>query len=264
MKRRFSTLQVYAFLFLVFLYGPVLLLPLFSFNDSTFAIFPLKGFTFKHYASMAANTSMLEALVNSLVLGAAVAIVSTAVALPTAIAFTRHRLKGTGSLMSMLMMPLIVPSIVFAVALLVILVRILHVQLSLVTVGAAHVMLCIPFSVMVLMARLEGLDKSLEEASRDLGETAWGTFRRVTLPLAMPAVVSSLLMCFITSFDEFVMAFFLSGTAPTLPVFLFGQLRFPTKLPGTLALGSIILVVSTVLVIVAELLRRRGAKPGEV
>ena len=108
------------------------------------------------------------------------------------------------------------------------------------------------------MSRLEGFDKSLEEASRDLGENGWMTFRRVTLPLAMPGVISSLLLSFIVSFDEFVLAFFLAGTDPTLPVFLFSQLRFPNKLPGTLALGSLILVGSAFLVVAAEMVRRRG------
>jgi spermidine/putrescine transport system permease protein len=154
--------------------------------------------------------------------------------------------------------PLVIPSIVFGVALLIILLRFLGVELSLWTVGASHVFICIPFAMTVLMSRLEGFDKSLEEASRDLGEGAWMTFVRVTLPLAMSGIISSLLLCFITSFDEFVLAFFLSGTQPTLPVYLFGQLRFPNKLPGMLALGSSILFVSALLVILAELLRRRG------
>ncbi len=258
MKRTVSPLLIYAIAFIVFLYGPVLLMPLFSFNDGIFAVFPLRGFTVRHYETMMANGSMLEALKDSIVLGIIVAVVATAIGLPTAIAFTRHKLPGGGVIGGLLMLPLVVPSIVFAVALLVILVRVAGIELSLWTVGAAHVFLCLPFSVMVLMARLEGFDKSLEEASRDLGENAWGTFRRVTLPLAWPGVLSSLLMCFITSFDEFVMAFFLSGTEPTLPVFLFSQLRFPNKLPGVLALGSIILFVSAVFVVAAEVLRRRG------
>jgi len=258
MDRKFSSLHLYALGFIVFLYGPVLLMPLFSFNDGIFAVFPLKGFTLRHYASMAANTSMLAALKDSLVVATIVSIVATAIGLPTAIAFTRYKLPGGGAIAGLLMLPLVVPSIVFAVALLVILVRVLEIELSLWTVGAAHVFLGLPFSVMVLMARLEGFDRSLDEASRDLGENAWGTFRRVTLPLAWPGVISSLLMCFIISFDEFVMAFFLSGTDPTLPVFLFSQLRFPNKLPGVLALGSLILFASAVLVVAAEVVRRRG------
>ena len=98
----------------------------------------------------------------------------------------------------------------------------------------------------VLASRLEGFDPSLEEASRDLGCGAWTTFWRLTFPLALPGVISSLLMGFIISFDEFVISFFLSGTETTLPVYLFSQLRFPNKLPGVLALGSLIAIVSII------------------
>jgi spermidine/putrescine transport system permease protein len=111
---------------------------------------------------------------------------------------------------------------------------------------------------LVLISRLEGFDRSLEEASSDLGETAWMTFWRVTLPLALPGVIASLIMSFTISFDEFVLAFFLSGTRTTLPVYLFSQLRFPQYLPRMLALGSSILALSAILVICAEMLRRRG------
>ncbi|PZQ99884.1 MAG: spermidine/putrescine ABC transporter [Cereibacter sphaeroides] len=267
MKPRLDLLPVYAVLFMVFLYGPMLLMPLFSFNDATFATFPLKGFTTRHYVDMAANTSMMAALRNSLVVGISVSVIATALAVPASLALTRHRVPGRGAILSFMMMPLVVPSIVLAVALLVIILRILDVPLSLVTVAAGHLMLCIPFAMTVLMARLEGFDRSLEEASGDLGATSWSTFRRVTLPLAAPAVISSLLLCFIISFDEFVISFFLTGTETTLPVFLFSQLRFPNRLPGTLALGSLILVVSAVLVVVAEVIRRRGVasdNPGDL
>lgn len=263
MKARFDLLPLYAVLFMVFLYGPMLLMPLFSFNDSTFATFPLKGFTVRHYAEMAANTSMLEALRNSVMVGLGVSITATAVAIPASLALTRYRVPGGGPILSFMMLPLVVPSIVLAVALLVIILNILDIPLSLWTVAAGHLMICIPFAMTVLMSRLEGFDRSLEEASRDLGASGWSTFRRVTLPLAAPAVISSLLLCFIISFDEFVIAFFLTGTETTLPVFLFSQLRFPNRLPGTLALGSLILVGSAVLVVLAEVLRRRGAAPAK-
>ena len=116
---------------------------------------------------------------------------------------------------------------------------------------------------LVLMSRLEGFDRSLEEVSTDLGENHWMTFWRVTFPLAVPGILASLLMSFTISFDEFVLAFFLSGTDPTLPVYLFSQLRFPQRLPSTLALGSTILFISTIVVILSEMLRQRGmaAKP---
>lgn len=260
-------LFVYAIGFMIFLYAPVLLMPVFSLNDSTFATFPLKGFTTRHYGEMLANTSMILSLKNSLMVGVLVSVAATAIGLPAAIALTRYRLPGGGPVLSTMMLPLVIPSIVISVALLVIILRFLHLDLSLWTVAAGHILLCIPFSMTVLMSRLEGFDKSLEEASRDLGENAWMTFLRVTLPLAMPGVVSSLLLCFITSFDEFVIAFFLTGTQNTLPVYLFSQLRFPNRLPGTLALGSVILVGSAILVVAAELLRKWGvqsSKPGDL
>ncbi|MDI7863129.1 ABC transporter permease [Rhizobiaceae bacterium n13] len=259
MKRRYSLLTIYAAFFLVFLYAPTVLLPLFSFNDNTFAVFPLKGFTLRHYEAMAGNIAMIDALINSLVVGTIASVLTTAMSIPLAIGLTRRLLPASGLVLSTIMLPLVVPSIVFAVAFLILLVRIMNIELSLLTITMAHIFLCLPFSVMVLMSRLDGLDPSLEEASSDLGETTLGTFRRITLPLIIPGVISSLLMCFITSFDEFVLAFFLSGTQPTLPVFLYGQLRFPNKLPSVLALGSLILVASTVLVVLSEFIRRRDS-----
>jgi len=262
MKSTERLLYLYAVLFMVFLYGPILLAPLFSFNDSIFATFPLKGFTFRHYAEMAGNTGLLQALRNSLVVASVSSLIATAVSVPAAIALTRYKLPGSGVILTAMSAPLIVPSIIFGVALLIIILRFLGLELSLWTIGASHVFISIPFAMTVLMSRLEGFDKSLEEASRDLGEGAWMTFLRVTLPLAMSGIVSSLLLCFVTSFDEFVLAFFLSGTETTLPVYLFGQLRFPNKLPGMLALGSTILLFSAVIVILAELMRRRGVQSG--
>ena len=135
----------------------------------------------------------------------------------------------------------------------------LGLSLSLFTVVLGHVLICIPYSVTVLISGFEGFDRSLEEASADLGETAFGTFRRVTLPMVAPAIISSLLVSFTISLDEFIMAFFLTGTEPTLPVYIWGQLRFAAKLPGVLALGTLLLVGSFVLLTIAEILRRRAA-----
>ncbi|WP_374312670.1 ABC transporter permease [Dongia sp.] len=258
MRKRFDFLPLYAVLFLVFLYGPVLLLPLFSFNDATYAVFPLKGFTLKAYQQMIHDPSLIASLKNSLMVAVGVSIVSTAFGLLAAMGVTRYKMPGQGPVMGGIMLPLVVPSIILSVALLVIVRQVFDIPLTLWTVGAGHVLLCVPFSMMVLMARLEGFDKSLEEASGDLGENGWMTFWRVTFPLALPGVVSSLLMSFTISLDEYVMAFFLSGLDQTLPIFLYGQLRFPQRLPMTLALGSTILVVSTIIVVFSEILRRRG------
>jgi len=123
-----------------------------------------------------------------------------------------------------------------------------------------HVLICVPYSVSVLISGFEGFDRSLEEASADLGETALGTFRRVTLPMVMPAIISSLLVSFTISLDEFIMAFFLTGTEATLPIYIWGQLRFAAKLPGVLALGTLLLFGSFILLTFAEILRRRAER----
>ena len=110
----------------------------------------------------------------------------------------------------------------------------------------------------MLVSRFEGFDKSLEEVSLDLGENGWMTFWRVTFPLALPGIVSSLLLSFMVSFDDFLIAYFLAGSDVTLPIYIWGQLRFPYKLPSVLALGALILLASTVLVVFAEWVRSRG------
>lgn len=265
MRPKIDAMTLYGLFFLFFLYAPVLLIPLFSFNDSTVATFPMKGFTLNGYRTMIADASLMNALKNSLVVGIGVSVVSTAFGLLAAMGATRYKLPGKGPVMGTIMLPLVVPSLILAIALLVIMRQVFDIPLTLWTVASGHILVCVPFSMLVLTSRLEGFDKGLEEASNDLGENAWMTFWRITFPIALPGIVASLLMCFTISFDEFVMAFFLSGTDQTLPIFLYSQLRFPQRLPPTLALGSSILAVSVVIVILSEWLRRRGvqtSKPG--
>jgi spermidine/putrescine transport system permease protein len=260
-ERRFGGLGVYALAYLAFLYGPVLLLPLFSFNDSIYITFPLKGFTLAWYRQMAENTQLVLALQASLKVAVAVAAVSTVLGLIAAKAVTRYRMPGKGPLVGFLMLPLVVPSIVLALGLLVVLRLALGFELSLLTVAAGHIMLCVPLAMLVMISRLEGFDRNLEEAAADLGLNPWQTFWRVTFPLSWPGIMASLLLCFSASFDEYVIAAFLTGNETTLPVFIFSQLRFPQKLPGVLALGSCILIGSILLVTLAEKLRRKGLQP---
>jgi spermidine/putrescine transport system permease protein len=250
-------LMVFAIAYLLFLYVPVLFLPIFSFNDSIFVAFPLKGFTTKWYEQMFADQDMLNALWASLEVGAVVSVISTILGLLGAKAVTRYRMPGQGAVTGLIMLPLFIPEIILGISLL-ILINGLNFQLSLVTVAIGHVMLCTPFAMAVLTSRLDGFDRSLEEASMDLGETPWMTFWRVTFPLAAPGIVSSLLLSFIVSFDEFLLSFFLSGLQPTLPVYIWSQLRFPNKLPGVLSLGALILISSCVLVFLAEWVRQLG------
>jgi spermidine/putrescine transport system permease protein len=250
-------LAVYAIAYLAFLYIPVLLLPLFSFNDSLFIAFPLTGFTTKWYAAMAADKAMRAALWNTLRVGAAASLISTILGLLAAKALTRGPFPGRSFLLGFASVSLFIPEIVIGIALLILLTS-LEIPLSLMSVIIGHVLICLPFAVFVLMSRFEGFDLSLEEASLDLGENGWMTFWRVTFPLVLPGIVSSLILTFIVSFDDFMIAFFLCGTDTTLPVYIFGELRFPYKLPNVLALGATILIASAALIALAEWVRRLG------
>lgn len=255
MNRPNRPLMIYAVVFLIILYVPVLFLPVFSFNDSIYVKFPLKGFTLQWYGELFAREPVWNALLNSLKVGGAVSVLSTAMGIFAAKAITRYRFPGRTPAVGFIMLPLVVPLIIFGVALLVLLSR-LGVPLSLYTVAMGHMIVCLPFSVATLIPRFEGFDKSIEEASADLGENAWWTFWRVTLPMVGPGVAASLILTFTVSFDEFIMAFFLSGTQPTLPMYIWGQLRFPKEFPSILALSSIIIAVSFTLVFIGQWINR--------
>ena len=260
--KRPGNAAAYAGLYLAFLYAPVLLLPLFSLNNSVFVAFPLSGFTLKWYAAMAGDPDMHLALANSIMVGIGAAVISTILALTIAPVLTRG-IPGQEIFNGFFNLPLFIPDIVIGISLLTLVTRI-AIPLSLTTVVLGHVVLCLPFCLGVLVSRYEGFDVSLEEASRDLGENAWMTFWRVTLPLILPAVAASLLLAFVVSFDDFLIAFFLCGSDTTLPVYIWGELRFPYKLPNVLALGSLILLLSSILIIAAEWLRRRGAPAPQI
>ncbi|WP_104018389.1 ABC transporter permease [Roseovarius nitratireducens] len=249
------SLRLYSLIFLFVLYVPVLFLPLFSFNDSIYVKFPLTGFTFEWYGELFEREPVWNALMNSLKVGISVSVLSTVMGIFAAKAITRYRFPGRGPAVGFIMLPLVVPLIIFGVALLVLFSR-MGVSLSLYTVAMGHLIVCLPFSVATLIPRFEGFDKSVEEASSDLGENAFWTFWRVTLPMVFPGVVASLILTFTVSFDEFIMAFFLSGSEPTLPMYIWGQLRFPKEFPSILALSSIIIAVSFLLIFISQWINR--------
>ncbi len=154
---------------------------------------------------------------------------------------------------------MVMPGIILAVGLLVLAIAV-GMPLSLWVIGISHVVFTVPFATLVVMARLEGFSKSIEESSLDLGVSAWMTFWRITFPLILPGMGASFLLTFTASFDEFLFALFLGGNKVTLPVYIWSQVRFPQTLPPVLALGAIIFMVSVVLIITAEWLRRMGGQ----
>jgi spermidine/putrescine transport system permease protein len=257
MSRKSYLWAGYTVLYIAALYAPVAFLIIFAFNDSTAIAFPLSGVTTRWFSVMANSPGLIDALVNSLKVSSAVAVISTVLGTVAAKALSRAALPGRPALMGMLTLPLLIPGIVMGIALLIV-AGAIGLQLSLVTIAIAHVVYTTPFAILIMLPRFEGFDRNLEEASRDLGEGLFFTFIRVVLPLAAPGIVSSLLLTFTVSLDEFVLTFFLAGNETTLPLYIWSQLRFPGKLPGVLALSACILCFSFFLVTLAEWVRRLG------
>ncbi|MEM9795710.1 MAG: ABC transporter permease [Pseudomonadota bacterium] len=251
-------LRVYTFLFLAFLYAPIILLPIFAFNDGTVIAFPLDGFTTKWFAELARNAELHAALINSLMVASAASVLSVVLGLAAARANIRYRFPGKAAAMGLIMVPLVLPEIIVATSLVIVIVQVLGWPLSLWTIVAAHTLICTPFTIAILNASFQALDPSIEEAAIDLGETRASTFRLVTLPLVMPGIIAALLISFTISLDEFIIAFFLTGTETTLPVYIWSLLRFPRLIPVVMALGTILVVVSIMILTLAEWNRRRG------
>ena len=257
-------LRIYFGVLLLFLYLPIALLALFSFNRGDVG-FPLEGFTTDWYARALSN----PALVTSLERSAVVAIVSSVIAVMLGVlasfALIRRRFPGKTAASALVFSPLVMPYLVFGISLLVLFAFVdevltettgFFIGLGLHSVVIGHVVVSLPYTILTILPLLERLSVDLEEASHDLGAGTWETFRRVTLPLLSPALVSAFLIAFTLSFDEFAIASFLTGNQPTWPVFLYGQLRVPSNLPQLLAVSSVILVASILIVLAAEIGRR--------
>ena len=248
-------LGIYIFGFLVVLYGPILLLPLFAFNDSSVIAFPLRGWTLEWFAAMARAEPLHQATWNSLRVAAATAVISTSLGALAARAVTRHDMPGRLAVLGALLTPIALPEILIGAGLLVTVIAV-GLELSLLTIIAGHVLICLPFSVIILRTAFNTLDPGLEAAAIDLGASRWAVLWTITLPLTLPGIIASVLVAFTISFDEFIIAFFLAGPDTTLPVYIWSQLRFPARIPSVMALGTLLLIVSLVLLATAETLRR--------
>ncbi|MCU0803139.1 MAG: ABC transporter permease [Rhodobacteraceae bacterium] len=255
-------LRIYAIAYLIFLYAPIILLPIFAFNDNKIIAFPLSGFTTEWFSEMWNDTALWRAFTNSMIISTSVATLSTLLGLFAARATTRFQFPAKAPIMGLVMLPLVLPEMILAMSLIVVLLAI-GVDLSIKTIILGHVLICTPFAVAILTSAFQSLDRSLEEAAYDLGEGTVSTFMRIILPLVLPGIISSFLITFTISLDEFIIAYFLGGSDVVLSAYIFGQFRFPAKVPAMLALGTCLVLISITLLAIAEYFRRRGiAKVG--
>jgi spermidine/putrescine transport system permease protein len=249
-------LSGYFVLLVLFLYAPLVVLVIFAFNSGSIPTLPIKSFSTRWFSRAFADTELTSALTRSFVIGVVNGLAATLLGVMAAAALARKRLRLRGLVMTLVLLPLVVPYIVMAVGL-VVLLHEFGANTSLAAIVVGHVVISLPYSVLVILPRLRGLDPSIAEAARDLGATELGAFTRVTLPLLAPSLVSSFLIAFTISFDEFAIASFLAPPgSPTYPVFLYTGARTPALLPEVIAVGAIVIAFSIVVVVMADLGRR--------
>ncbi len=240
-----GVLRAWAALVLAVLYLPIVLLVLFSFEDSDTIGFPIPGFTLGWYQGIPDNDQLVGAIRTSIVIAIVVAIVSTIVGTMAAFPLVRARVRWPNAARVLFTLPIMVPGVLLGVGLLIFLAGILKVRLSLLTVVAGHLVLTMPFVVLIVSARLQGFDRRLEWAAADLGASPWRTLRHIVLPLIAPAIIAGALISVTLSIDEFVVTFFTIGSQLTLPLYIYTQIKFGVT-PEVNAVATLLLAATIV------------------
>ena len=251
-----GALCVCALVVYAFLYTPLVVLILFSLSASDSGM-RWEGFTFKWYVAMWEHPHIGTALGISLLVALPAVGVATALGTVTALALYRHRFRGQGMFQGVLYIPLIMPSLLLGIALLLLFVA-LQIELGVLTIVLAHIAFCLPLTTLVILARLQRLDPRLEEAAMDLGADAWTAFWKVTFPLLRPGILAAALLAFPWSFNDFVITFFVAGVgASTLPLRVYAMIRLGVS-PLVNALGTLIVVLPLLAVLLGTVLNRQG------
>ncbi len=233
--------------FLVFLYMPIVVLIFYSFNDNRM-VMNWSAFSLHWYAKVFNNNAIQDAVLNSLIVAVFATVISTAIATIGALVLARGgNFRGKTMSMGLITLPLMVPEIVTAVAMLIFFAAI-GMNWGLGNVIIAHVTFCIPFAFMPIRARLEGMDTSLEQASRDLYASDWETFRFITVPQLMPGIIAGAMLAFVISMDDFIITLMVSGAgSTTLPVYIYSMIRRGLT-PEINAVSSLLLLFSIAIV----------------
>ena len=250
----------YSALVYLFLYVPIIVLIVFSFNKARqTAVW--QGFTLDWYRTLAGDDRVLGAVKNSLQVAGITTVVSTVIGTLAALAIGRHRFRGKTATQALVYLPIVIPEIVLGAAL-VTFFGVTQCRLGLWTVVMAHIAFSISYVIVVVRARLAGFDRALEEAAMDLGANALQTFFRVTLPLLLPGIVSSALLVFTISIDDYVITSFVAGPgATTLPLQIYSMVRTGIT-PEINAVSALLLVFTVILIILAQRLQTSSEKKG--
>ncbi|HJR96422.1 MAG TPA: ABC transporter permease [Actinomycetota bacterium] len=232
------------------LYGPLVVLAAFSFNDSIVIALPFEGFTTRWYSDALANPVLLEGLRNSLAVAFIVTPISLVLGTMAAFAVTRFRYRLRGGVAGLVGAPLVVPWLLVGVGALMFFNR-LHVPLSLRTIGVMHVTVAFPLVAAIVGARLVRFDRRIEEAALDLGAQPREVLRYIVLPHVAPALAASAIFAFSYSFNNFVISFFTGGFELTFPIWVFSTLRHAQNVPIVNAISTLVSVVQVIVVLLA-------------
>lgn len=264
-------MRVYAFFIYIFLYAPIALIVGFSFNAGKYAM-DWQGFSLFWYGKAFSNPLIMEALRTSVIIALSTAFLSSIIGTMTALGLERMRGWLRITFDALIYIAIMVPGIVIGISTLIAfvsffdivnpwLVSAVNVKLEMGTwaVIAAHVLFNIAVVALLVRARLQGMDRSLVEASNDLYATPFGTFRQVVLPLLAPAILAGFLLAFTFSFEDFIIAYFVAGPDTTLPIYMFSSIRRGVT-PEINAVGTVVLLTSFALLVVAQFILQRGPK----
>lgn len=256
---RTGLLGVWSGLALLYLFVPIFIVVLFSFNDNKGRFnFTWQGFTLKHWQDPFADPDLALALKNSLLIAGVSTLIATVLGTFMALALVRYGFRGRGASDLFVFLPLATPEVVLGAALLGLFLT-MNVATGMVTIIIAHVMFNIAYVVVTVKARLEGMDAHIEEAAMDLGAGVWTTFARVTLPVIAPGVGAAALLAFALSIDDYVITAFNAGQTITFPLFIFGATRQGVP-PAVNVLASALLFVVLILMALNVAHQRRRAR----
>src|SRR4051812_5669439 len=260
-------LGIWTVLALLYLFIPVFIVVLFSFNDNKGRFnFTWQGFTLRHWQHPFADSDLAHALTNSIEVAILATLIATALGTFMAMALVRYRFRGRSTVDFFVFMPLSSPEVVLGAALLAMFLT-LNINTGFVTIVIAHVMFTVSYVVVTVKARLEGMDRHIEEAAMDLGATEWATFRKVTLPMIAPGVAAAAMLAAAISFDDYVVTSFNAGQTRTFPLFIFGATRqgVPAEVNvlATILLIAVLLLMGGNVLIQRALARRDSARADE-
>lgn len=247
-------LRLVVWTILAFLVAPLIIIVLFSFHASASLSFPFTGFSLRWYQEIFGNTQLAGAVTKSLVIAFFTALVTLVLGASASLGWLRLDRVGRAVIEAMSVTPIALPGLFVGVSLLVLFAQ-AGIRLSTLTIVISHVVIALPILIVAMKARLALFDPSLEEAARDLGASQRQTFARVTLPLIAPTLISSAILAFAVSFDEFVVTSFVAGTETTLPMYIWSMMR-RTVTPMVNAISTLVLLFSVAILLGAWLIGR--------